>query len=70
MRKNDFLKEGEDPEEHIRKSIIEEVIREVHSLYDSCPAKAKSITVTATRTRTPKTRKIEQEEECKGVMEA
>lgn len=69
LRKNDFLKEGEDPEVHIRKSIIEEVIREVHRLYDACPGRSKSVTATATRTRTSKSKKKETDE-IKGVNEA
>ncbi len=67
-QKNDFLKEGEDPEEHVRRSIIEEVIKEVHRLYDTCPGRSKSLTVTTTRTRTSKTRKKDSDEE--GVAEA
>ena len=65
LQKNDFLKEGEDPEEHVRRSIIEEVIKEVHKLYDTCPGRSKSVTVTTTRTRSTKPRKTED-----GVAEA
>lgn len=39
IQKNDFLKEGEDPEELVRKSIIDEVVLEFHKLYDGCPAR-------------------------------
>lgn len=47
IQKNDFLKEGEDPEELIRRSIIDDVIREFHKLYDGCPARIKKETATA-----------------------
>ena len=69
LRKNDFLKEGEDPEEHVRKSIIEEVIKEVHRLYDTCPGRSKSVAVTGTVTRSTKSKKKEPDE-LKGVNEA
>ena len=47
LRKNDFLREGEDPEEHIRKSIIEEVIKEVHKLYDGYSGRKQKTGATA-----------------------
>lgn len=46
IQKNDFLKEGEDPEEYVRKNIIDEVIKEFHKLYDGCPARKKSTSAT------------------------
>lgn len=83
IQKNDFLKEGEDPEELIRKSIIDEVITEFHKLYDGCPARKKSGEPTADdilrKAKTAKAARIAQsikmketntKTDEKGVMEA
>ena len=61
LRKNDFLKEGEDPEEYIRRSIIEDVVHEFHKLYDGCPARSRTVSTTVTRTRTSKAKKTEED---------
>ena len=47
LRKNDFLKEGEDPEEHIRKSIIDEFIAGIHKYQDACPARSEKMAALA-----------------------
>lgn len=60
LHKNDFLKEGEDPEEYIRKNIIDEVVREFHKLYDTCPG----------RVRKKPTKKKEEEEENENEQQA
>ena len=43
LQKNDFLKEGEDPEEHIRKSIVDEFIAGIHKYQDACPARSEKM---------------------------
>ena len=58
LHKNDFLREGEDPEEYIRKNIIDEVVAELHKLYDGCPARKKSTTSKARSSGKTVTKKV------------
>ena len=81
IQENDFLKEGEDPEELMRKSLIDDVMGELHKLYDDCPARRRKNeptaddvlrrAKTAKANRTAKTVKIkETKTDNKGEAEA
>lgn len=75
IQENDFLKEGEDPEEMIRKSLINDVVAEFHKLYDDYPARRRKNEPTADdvirRARTAKAVKIkETKSDNKGEVEA
>ena len=47
LHNNDFLKEGEDPEEHIRKRIVDEFIAGIHKYQDACPARSEKMAALA-----------------------
>lgn len=60
-RKNDFLKEGEDPEEYIKRSILEEVVKELHKLVNEARPASRA------RKKTVKKEEGESENECTGT---
>ncbi len=51
IHKNDFLKEGEDPEEYVRKEVVDRLIKELRDLYDGCPVRKGSKATTKTKAK-------------------
>lgn len=50
IHKNDFLKEGEDPEEYVRKEVVDRLVKELRDLYNECPVR-KGKTTTKTKAK-------------------
>ena len=47
IHKNDFLKEGEDPEEYVRKEVVDRLVKELRDLYNECPVRKGNTTMKA-----------------------
>ena len=47
IHKNDFLKEGEDPEEYVRKEVVDRLVKELRDLYNECPVRKSKTTTKA-----------------------